>query len=333
MNFEQIISDLKNKIYKPVYFLMGDEPYYIDKITNFIIKNVLKEEEQAFNQTILYGKDTDIVTVINTAKRYPMMANYQVVVVKEAQTLKEIDKLVHYVKNPLKSTILVINYKYKKLDKRKELAKVIDKNGILFESPKVSDYKIPDWIITHITKKGYEIDQKTANLLNEFLGNDLEKLENETEKLIALLQGQDKKVTSQMVEKYIGISKDYNNFELQKAFVNNDVVKANRIINYFSKNPKDHHINLTISILYNFFSKVMAFHSIKDKSRNNVASVLGINPYWVKEYQVASKRFPVNKTIAVISLLREYDMKSKGMGNVSTPQGELLREMVYKIMH
>ncbi len=333
MDYKQIMNDLKNKIYKPVYFLMGDEPYNIDKITNYIIKNVLDESEQAFNQTILYGKDTDITTVINTAKRFPMMANYQVVIVKEAQLIKDIDKLVHYAKNPLKSTLLVINYKYKKLDKRKELSKVIAEKGVLFHSEKIKDYKIPDWIIKYTKQKGYDTDQKTANLINEFLGNDLEKIENELEKLFALLQGEDKKITSPMVEKYIGISKDFNNFELQKAFISNDIVKANRIINYFSKNPKDHHINLTISILFNFFSKVLAYHSIKNKSQNNVASVLGIAPFWVKEYQVAARRFNSNKTVSIISLLREYDLKSKGMGNVSTPHGELLRELVYKIMH
>ena len=334
MNFEQIISDLKNKIYKPIYFLSGEEPYFIDLITKYIIDNVLTDAEKSFNQTLLYGKDTEIYTVINTAKRFPMMTNYQVVIVKEAQNIKKIDELIHYVNAPLKSTILVINYKYKTLDKRKKLYKAINKNGILFESKKLYDNEVPAWINAYLKKKKRTIDPGAGMLLNEYLGNDLSKIANELNKLIITLPDGEFNITTNHIERNIGISKDYNNFELHKALTQKNVLKANRIVNHFSHNQKDNPFVLTISSLYHFYSKVITYHFIKNKSdRRNIAATLKVNPYFVGDYEKAAKQYNPKKTVEIISLLREYDLKSKGYNNVSTSHGELLKELVYKILH
>ncbi|MFO7843592.1 MAG: DNA polymerase III subunit delta [Bacteroidales bacterium] len=334
MKYEQIITDLKNKIYKPIYFLFGDEPYFIDLISKYIQNNVLTESEKAFNQTILYGKDTDIHTVINAAKRFPMMANHQVVIVKEAQEIKDIDSLVHYATSPLESTILVINYKYKTLDKRKKLYKVIHENAVTFESRKLYDNQIPAWINSYIQTKNKTIDPNAGMLLNEYLGNNLNKIANELDKLIITLPENEVKITTAHIERNIGISKDYNNFELHKALTQKNVLKANRIVNYFAHNPKDNPITLTLSSLYMFFSKILAYHFIKNKKdRRSVAATLKVNPFFIGEYETAARQYNPKKTVEIIELLREYDLRSKGYNNVSTPHGELLKELVYKILH
>jgi len=333
MTFEQIITDLKNKIYKPIYFLMGEEPYYIDIITDFITNNVLTESEKALNQVILFGKDITIASLNDTALRFPMMANYQVVVVKEAQDLKNIDELVRYAENPLKSTILVINYNYKKLDKRKKLYKVLEKNAVLFSSNKLYDDKVPNWINNYLKKHNCISDPGVGMLLTEFLGNDLRKIANELDKLLITLPENTTRISPEHIEKNIGISKDYNNFELHKALSQKNVLKANRIINYFDQNQKNHHISLTISMLYYFFSKVLLYHSIKDKNKQNVASILKVNIYFVDEYKKAAFSYSSKKAIEIISLLREYDLKSKGVGNISASPGALLKELIYKILH
>jgi len=334
MTFDQIISDLKNKIYKPIYFLSGDEPYFIDLITKYINDNVLTDAEKSFNQTVLYGKDTEIHTVINTAKRFPMMANYQVVIVKEAQNIKNIDDLIHYAGNPLKSTLLVINYKYKSLDKRKKLYKAINENGILFNTKKLYDNEVPRWINTYLKNKNRTIDPGAGMLLTEYLGNDLSKIANELDKLIITLPDGEFNITNTHIERNIGISKDYNNFELNKALGQKNVLKANRIVNYFSHNQKDNPFTMTIAMLYSYFSKILTFHFIKNKSdKRNVAASLKVNPFFVGDYSNAAKRYNPKKTVEIISLLREYDLKSKGYNNVSTSHGELLKELVYKILH
>lgn len=333
MKYEQIITELKNKIYKPIYFLYGDEPYYIDKITGFIQKNVLPESEKAFNETVVYGRDIDIPALINTAKRFPMMANHQVVIVKEAQGIKSFDDFIHYAENPLKSTILVINYKYKSPDKRKKVFKTIDKTGVLFESKKLYDNEIPKWIKTYITARKRDIAASAEIILAEYLGDDLTKIANEVDKLLITLPEGRNKITAEDIEKNIGISKDYNVFELQKALGNKDILKANRIVNYFGKNQKEHHINAIIPSLFFYFSKLLHYYYLKDKSRKNVAAKLGIRPIFVKEYANAAKKYPVKKLGKVISILREYDVKSKGVGNVSADSGELLKEMTYRILH
>ncbi|HRW62676.1 MAG TPA: DNA polymerase III subunit delta [Bacteroidales bacterium] len=334
MTFEQILTDLKNKIYKPIYFLSGEEPYFIDLITKYINDNVLNDAEKSFNQTVIYGKDTDIYTVINTAKRFPMMANHQVVIVKEAQNIKNIDDLVHYAAAPLKSTLLVINYKYKTLDKRKKLYKALADNGVLYESKKLYDNEVPGWINAYLKKKNRSIDPGAAALLNEYLGNDLSKIANELDKLIITLPDGEFNITSNHIERNIGISKDYNNFELHKALTQKNVLKANRIVNYFAQNQKDNPFTMTIATLYHFYSKVLSYHFVKDKKdKKSVAATLKVNPYFLGDYELAAKNYNPKKTVEIIGLLREYDLKSKGYNNVSTPPGELLKEMVYKILH
>lgn len=334
MKYEQIIADLRNKIYKPIYFLFGDEPYFIDLITKYIQNNVLSESEKAFNLTILYGKDTDIHTVINAAKRFPMMANHQVVIVKEAQNIKDIDPLIHYASSPLKSTILVINYKYKTFDKRKKLYKVIQENAVAFESRKLYDNEIPVWINNYVKTKNKQIDPNAGMLLNEYLGNDLSKISNELDKLIITLPENEVKINSSHIERNIGISKDYNNFELHKALTQKNVLKANRIVNYFAHNPKDNPITLTLTTLYMFYSKVLAYHFIHNKKdRRSVAATLKVNPYFIGDYETAARQYNPKKTVEIIEMLRAYDLRSKGYNNVSTSHGELLKELVYKILH
>jgi len=333
ISIEQLYKDLKNKIYHPIYFLCGDEPYYIDKITEYIMQNVLTEAEKSFNQTVIYGKDTDAVVVTNTARRFPMMANYQLVVVKEAQDLKNFDDLIHYVKSPLKSTLLVINYKYKSLDKRKVIYKSLQENAVYYESKKLYDNKIPEWISNNLAKRNYKIEPKAAILLTEFLGNDLSKVSNELDKLIIVLNDNTKTITSQDIERNIGISKEYNNFELQNALRTKDVLKANQIINYFADNQKNNPIVVTLSLLYQFFSRILIYHSLADKSKNNVAASLKISPYFTSDYESAARVYSPSKVVQIISLLREYDLKSKGYGNVSTGPGDLLKELIFKILH
>ena len=333
MTFEQILKDLKNKIYKPIYFLTGDEPYFIDKITDYISQYVLTDEEKTFNQETLYGKDTDIPSIINSARRFPMISGNQVVIVKEAQDIPGIDDLIYYVENPLKSTILVINYKYKKLAKNKKIYKAIQKNGVLFESKKLYDNQIPEWINNYLAKSNHRIDPGVGLLLTEYLGNDLSKIVNEIEKLKITLPPDNKNITIEHIETNIGISKDYNNFELHKALSQKNILKANRIINYFGKNQKENPITLTISSLYYFFSKVLTYHFIKNKTTQNVVATLKVHSYFVSEYKLAAQKYNPEKLLEIFSILREFDLKSKGIGNVSVPPGDLLKEIIYKILH
>jgi len=351
MTFEQILSDLKNKVYHPIYFLMGEEPYFIDVITDYIAGNVLDESEKEFNQTILYGRDTDVLTIISQAKRFPMMASHQVVIIKEAQSIRNIEDLLPYIENPLKSTLLVICYKYKTLDKRKKFTKEVGKNSILFEAKKLYENQIQKWINVYLKEKGYQINPKASLLLTEFLGTELSKIANELEKLMlnippppraeAALAGEGPEsngsdlltITAEHIEENIGISKDFNNFELHNALGTCNILKANQIINYFAANPKNNPLIVTISLLYSFFSKTLSYHHIKDKSKNNVASLLKISPYFVRDYDMAAKQYDVSKLTSIISLLRECDTKSKGLDNATTTDGELLKELVYKIMH
>lgn len=333
MTFDSILADLQAKKYSPIYFLMGDEPYFIDRITEFIAQNVLTETEKAFNQLVLYGKDVEIVEVIDSAKRFPMMAKNQVIIVKEAQNIRNIDDLVYYARSPLKSTILVINYKYKTLDKRKKLFGELSKGAVLFESKKLYEDKIPDWITKYIKLKGLEIQPTAALLLTEFLGNDLCKVANELDKLVITLPKGENLVTPLHIEENIGISKEYNNIELQNALVKKDHLKAFRIVNHFAHDQKNNPFVVTIGVLYSFFNKVLVYYFLPDKSKPAVAAALKINPYFVADYQQAAKVFPPKKAVEVISYLREYDLKSKGVRNVSTDAGELLKELIYRILN
>lgn len=333
MDFEQILTDLKHKKYQPIYFLMGDETYFIDEITDNIAANVLTEDEKVFNQLMMYGKDIDAGAIIEASRRYPMMARNQVVIVKEAQNIRNIEDLIHYSEKPLLSTVLVINYKYKTLDKRKKLYHSIEKHGVIFNAEKLYEDKIPGWISKFLVTKGLTIAPEASALMTEFLGNDLGKIVNEINKLIISIPPDVKRITSDRIEKNIGFSKDYNNFELQKSLVAKDVLKANRIIDYFQKNPKDNPFVLSISLLFNFFSKIFTYHFLKDKSKGSVASSLKINPYFVAEYENAAKRYSPAKLVEIIALLREYDLKSKGVGNSSTSDGDLMKEMIFRIIH
>lgn len=333
MTYQNILNDLKNKVYHPVYFLTGEEPYYIDIISDYIEKKVLDETEKDFNQNVLYGKDTDIGTIISEAKRYPMMANHNVVIIKEAQHLaKELDQLESYLENPTPSTILVFCYKYKKVDGRKAIGKKLKKKAVFFESKKLYDNQVPDWISANLKAKNYTITPQANILIAEFLGTELSKIANELNKLtINLTEGSN--ITPEIVEQNIGISKDYNNFELNNALGAKNVLKANQIINHFSKNEKDHPLVVTLGVLYGFFSNVLKLHYLKDKSQNNIASELRVHPFFVKDYQTAARNYPIRKAVKIIEYLRDYDLKSKGVNSATTTNGELLKELIFKILH
>ncbi|HKK43227.1 MAG TPA: DNA polymerase III subunit delta [Bacteroidales bacterium] len=333
VTYEEIIADLKNRIFKPVYFLAGDETYYIDLISDYIEEKVLPEADKSFNQIILYGDDTSIPAVIDTARRFPMMSTHQVIIVKEAQTLRKLEDLVIYLEKPLMSTILVFCYKYKTIDKRTKLYKMLDKHDAYFESPKIRDYLIPGWIERYLMSKGIKTDPNASAMLTEYLGTDLHKIVNELDKLLITLPADNPVITTTLIEKNIGISKDYNNFELQKAIGEKNVFKSNMIVHHFAANTKDNPITLTLASLFGFFTKLLTYHYLTDKSKNNVAAALRINPFFVKEYELAASKYNVSKTIKIISLLRTYDLKSKGYGDPGTDQGDLLKELIFKILH
>lgn len=330
---EEIISDLKKRIFKPVYFLAGEEPYYIDLIVDYIEEKILPDSEKAFNQIIVYGDDTNVPSIIDTARRFPMMSSHQVVIIKEAQSLKKIEDLAVYLEKPLLSTILVFSYKYKTLDKRTKLFKLLESNGVYFESSRIRDYLIPAWIERYLMTKGIKTDPKASAMLTEYLGTDLHKIVNELDKLIINLPSGKQLITTSLIESNIGISKDYNNFELQKAIGEKDILKANMIIRYFASNPKDNPLMLSLASLFSFFSKLLTYHHIADKSKNNVAAVLKVNPFFVKDYESSAQKYNASKTMHIISLLRTYDLRSKGFEDPGTDPGDLLKELVYRIMH
>jgi DNA polymerase III subunit delta len=331
-DFDHILSDINRRIYYPVYLFSGEEPYFIDQLSDAIENGVLSEDEKGFNLTVLYGRDADAQTIIENAKRYPMMASHQVVIVKEAQDIKSLDELTAYAEKPLNSTILVICYKYKKYDKRKSLVKIVEKKGVFFESARVREDKMPAWISAQVAAQGYTISPKANTMMADFLGNDLGKVNNELKKLyISLPKGS--QISEKIVEDNIGISKDYNIFELQNAIRERNIVKANRIIAYFASNPKENSIVKNINLLYGYFTKLLLYHSLPDKSNKEVASALGINPFFANDFHTAGRNYPFEKVTRVISLLREYDLKSKGLGNGSADENELTKELIYKILH
>jgi len=332
LDVKQLVAEIKKGDLKPIYFLMGEESYYIDKISDFIEDNVLDEAEKGFNQMVLYGRDVSIDDIVSNAKRYPMMAERQVVIVKEAQYLsRTIEKLAKYAENPQPTTVLVVNYKYKKLDKRKALYKTINKVGVVFESKKLYENQVPDWIRRVLKGQGYDILPKAAQMLVEFLGTDLSKVNNELNKLkIVLPKGT--QITPDHIEENIGISKDYNNFELRKAIGERNVVKANQIAKYFADNPKDNPFVVTIALLFNFFSQLLHLHGMSDKNPRSVASALKVNPYFVNEYLIAARNYPMKKVSSVIGVLREFDVKGKGVGANAIPQGDLLKELLVRIL-
>ena len=334
MTAQEIIKDIKARKLKPIYLLHGEESYYIDLVSDYLEQHVLSDSEKGFNQTIFYGKDTEVMTVLNAAKRYPMMSDYQLVLVKEAQELK-IDKAAEqfqaYCENPLPSTILVLCHKYGKFDKRKKVYKILEKTGVVFESASIYENKVPAWIDDFVRDKGYHINPKASALLAEYLGNDLSKVANELEKLM-LNVSKTQEIGTKEVQDNIGISKDYNVFELQNALARKDVFKANQIVNYFEANPKANPMVLVMGNLASYFTKILKYHYVVDKSQ--LARELGVSPYFVKDYDLAARNYNYGKTLEIISLLRAYDLKSKGVDSTgNTEHGELMRELIYKIIH
>ncbi len=330
---KQLIIDIKKGNLKPIYFLMGEEAYYIDSVSDYIEANVLAEEEKGFNQMVLYGRDVTIDDIVGNAKRYPMMAERQVVIVKEAQDLsRSIEKLAAYAANPQPTTVLVFNYKYKKLDKRKALYKALKKVGVVFESKKLYENQVADWIRRVLSGQNYTISPKASQMLVEFLGTDLSKISNELDKLKIVLPA-GTQITPEHIEENIGISKDYNNFELRKAVGERNILSAHKIAHYFADNPKDNPMVVTVSLLFNFFSQLLHLHGLSDKNPRNVASALKVNPYFVNEYIAAARNYPMRKVSEVIGTLREFDVKSKGVGSNSVSQGDLLKELLVRIMN
>ena len=327
-----IVSDIKNGNAKPIYVLMGEEAYYIDKISDFIEATVLSEEEKGFNQVVLYGRDITVDDIVANAKRFPMMAEKTVVIVKEAQDLgKNIENLAAYLENYQPSTVLVINYKYKNIDKRKKFLKLASKIGVVYQSKRLYENQVADWIRKVLNGKGYQMEPKASQILVEFLGVDMGKISNELDKLM-LIVPKGTILNSDHIEKNIGISKDFNNFELRKALGNKSIAKANQIVTYFSNNPKKNPLVMTIALLNSFFVQLLIYHGLKDKSKSNVAKSLGVNPYFVDDYVQAARNYPMRKVSKIIEYLREADVKSKGVGG-NLSQHDTLKELLFKIMH
>lgn len=330
---DDIFKGLKDKQYHPIYYLMGEEPYYIDLLSNYIAENVLTESEKEFNQTVMYGSDVDIATVINAAKRYPMMSEYQVIIVKEAQNIKNMEELSFYLQKPLRSTILVVCHKHGGLDRRKKLTAEIEKTGILFESKKIKEAQLPAFITSYLKRKGIDIEPKSAAMLSEFIGTDLSRLVGEMEKLIITLPIQ-KRITPELIEKNIGISKDFNNFELKNALIEKDVYKVNQIVKYFAENPRTNPIQVTLSLLFNFYANLMLTYYAPEKSGQGIATQLGLRTVWQsREYLTAMRKYSGVKVMQIIGDIRYCDAKSKGVGNSSADAGELLRELMFRILH
>lgn len=334
MKYEHIIRDIKNNIFSPVYFLAGEEPYFIDNITSLLENSILDEGLVGFNQTVVYGRDVSVKDVIDLSRRYPMMGNYQVVIVKEAQYLNQIEGIEPYINAPLDTTILIIAYKHKKVDKRKTFYKKMksSKSTVVFDSEKVKDYLIPKWIESEIKTLGYSISPVALMLMSEYLGNDLGKISNEIDKLVINLSKQTQ-ITETEIEQNIGISKDYNLFELQNALSDKDHLKAHRIIQYFEANPKDHPLQMIAPMLHNYFMKIFLYHNIRNKEPNIIASELGVHPFFVKDYSKASRSFSPRKIKAIISKIRTLDLKSKGVGSHDATSYGNLKELVFTIMN
>ena len=343
ISINELLKNIEKRVFKPVYLLHGEESYYIDKISRLFEKKVLSEVEKSFNQTILFGKDTDVLTILNTAKRFPMMSDYQLIIVKEAQDLKwgkttdddkkASDPLLAYLENPVKTSIVVFCYKHGKFDKRKKAYKAIDKNGAIFESAEIYADKVATWVESFVKEKGYRIRTQASALMAEYLGNNLSKIVNELEKLMLSVPAT-REITLDDIQANIGISKDYNVFELQTAIARRDALKANQIINYFASNPKSNPIVLVLGTLNNYFTKILRYHYLADKSQSSLAKELGVHPFFVKEYELAGKSYTKDKVFRVISYLREFDLKTKGVeATGNTTDSDMMKELVFKIIH
>lgn len=331
---DDILKELRAKQYRPIYYLMGEESYYIDLIANYIANNILTETEKEFNLTVVYGGDTDIASIINAAKRYPMMSEYQVIIVKEAQSVRNMEELSYYLQKPLTSTILVLCHKHGVLDRRKKLAAEIEKNGVLFESKKIKENQLPAFITSYMKRKGFDMDPKAISMLTDFVGTDLSRLTGELEKLIITNPKNQTRITPEQIELNIGVSKDYNNFELRSAIIERDILKANKIVKYFEENPKTNPIQMTLSLLFGFFSNLMLAYYAPEKTEQGIAAFLGLKTPWQsREYLMAMKRYSGIKTMQIIGEIRAADAQSKGIGNSSLSNGDILHELIFKIFH
>ena len=334
MTYEDIAKNIKNGKFEPVYLLMGEEDYYIDRIADYIADNALDENEKEFNLTVVYGMDTDMASIVNNAKRYPMMSERQVVMVKEAQNLRSWDELGFYLQKPLNSTVLVFCYKHGAMDKRKKIVAEIEKNGVVFESKKLKENMLPGFISSYLKRRKMEIEDKAAEMMADFVGNDLNRMAGELEKLIITMPKGKNRITPDEIERNIGISKNYNNFELKSALIAKDTLKANKIVKYFNDNPKNNPLQPTLAILFNYFSNLMVAYYAPERSENGVAAYLGLKSPWLaKEYLEGMRRYSGVKVMNIITQIRLCDARSKGIGNVSLSAGELLRELVYFILH
>lgn len=335
---EAVLEKLKKREFAPIYFLQGDEPYYIDLISDFIENTVLEEHEKGFNQVVCYGKDVTMGTVITQARRFPMMADRQVVIVKEAQEIADLNReegqklLEGYVQNALPSTVLVFAHKHKTLDGRKSLAKTLDKHAVLVDAKKLYDNKLPEWILSYVRDKAYRIQPQAAQLLADYIGNDLSRLSNEIDKLMLNIPAKSE-ITPDHIQKFVGISKDYNVFELQAALIQRNVLKANQIIHYFEANPKSNPVIMVVATLFSFFTKVLLAHGATDRSEAGIAAALGVNPFFAKDYLTALRNYPFQKTVRIIHYLRESDLQAKGVEAGHISEGDILRELVFKILH
>jgi DNA polymerase III subunit delta len=335
---EAVIKDLKAGKFAPVYFLQGEESFYIDQVADYIENHALPEHERGFNQVILYGKDVDFAAVLNNARRYPMMAERQVVIVKEAQEIQDFKKedkiamLMAYLKEPLASTILVFCHKHKSLDKRKSISKTIYEHAVVVESGKIYDNKLPDFIESYVASRGRKIDIAATRVIAEYIGNNLDRISGEINKILINLK-EDEKISEAHVQRYVGISKEYNVFELQKAVGFLEVEKAFRIVNFFAANPKNYPAIPVIVTLFTYFNKIVLFHRSSSKGDKDLSSLLGINPFFLKEYRIAADKHPIAKTLQNIHYLREADLQSKGITTSNMTDGEILKELVYKLMH
>ena len=333
MDFEQILADLKNKIYKPIYLFYGEESFFIDELTNYIQQNVLTETEKAFNQDIVYGKDITATNLIELSRAFPMMANYRVVILKEAQGLKDFKNLEPYVQNPVNSTILVLSFKNTaKVDKRLKVFNLLSKNAVVFESKRLYENQVYPWVEKTLRENGLSIHTEALRLFYESIGADLSRLSNEIKKLV-ITQEKGKQISKEDIAFNIGINRDYNIFELQKAIGLKDKLKCYQILDYFSKDPRANPLFATVNRLFDYFTKIIKLHMLQDKSKQSVANAAGVHPYFAEEYLIAMKNYPMSKLIQIVSYLRETDMKLKGVGAVSISDADLSKELLYKILH
>jgi len=331
MSVESILGDWKKAKFKPVYWLEGEEEYYIDELVKYAEHHILTEAEAGFNLTVYYGRDADWTAVINSCRRYPMFAERQVVLLKEAQQMRDIDKLEAYIEKPLASTVFVVAYKEKKIDGRSKLAKMVKEKAELLTTKKMYDSQLPEWTSGLIRSKGFEVTQKALLLLVDHIGNDLNRINNEVEKLLVNLAGRNQ-ITEDDIERYVGISKEYNVFELQDAFAKKDRAKAIRIIQYFESNPKAAPIQLVLPSIYNFFSKAYMIFGQSSRDERTVATAIGVNPFFAKDYLAAVRNYGYEGIEAGLLLLHTYNLKSLGIGSAGTEDGSLLKELVVKVM-